>query len=105
MVHAGESLIPRDRTYKQHLGRYQAQAKVMGVSKLHGLRHAYAQQRYRELTKLFDKNGQGLLCPMEGGKKYHELNALEKIMDIKARQILTRSLGHSRSSITRVYLG
>ena len=105
LVHAGESLIPRDRTYKQHLGRYQAQAKVMGVSKLHGLRHAYAQQRYRELTKLFDKNGQGLLCPMEGGKKYHELNALEKIMDIKARQILTRSLGHSRSSITRVYLG
>lgn len=26
----------------------------MGVCKLHGLRHAYAQRRYTELTKEFD---------------------------------------------------
>lgn len=49
-----ESLIPKERTYKQHLGYYQQQAKLMGVCKLHGLRHAYAQRRYAELTKEFD---------------------------------------------------
>ncbi len=52
LVRSGESLIPKDRTYKQHLSHYQAQAKAMGVCKLHGLGHAYAQNRYLEITKL-----------------------------------------------------
>jgi len=85
-VRVGESLIPSDRTYKQHLSHYEEQAKAMGVSKLHGmgvsklhgLRHAYAQERYRELTKFFDPNKQGMACPFEGGKKFKEMNAAEK---------------------------
>lgn len=105
LTQPGESLIPRDRTYKQHLSHYQAQSKLMGASKLHGLRHAYAQRRYKELTLLFDKNKQGLICPLEGGKKYKEMSYLEKNMDRRARQIISRELGHSRIQITSIYLG
>jgi rhodanese-related sulfurtransferase len=67
LIKPGESLIPVDRTYKQHLSHYQTQTKAMGVAKLHGLRHAYAQRRYHELTRALDPGGQGLLCPMAGG--------------------------------------
>jgi integrase len=52
-VKSGESLIPQHRTYKQHLSHYQKQAKAMGMCKLHGLRHGYAQRRYYELTVSF----------------------------------------------------
>lgn len=105
LIKPGESLIPNDRTYKQHLNRYKTETKAMGVCKLHGLRHAYAQQRYKELTQQFDNKGRGLICPIDGGKKYRALNTAEKIMDRKARQIISRELGHSRISITKIYCG
>ncbi|RYB45565.1 integrase domain-containing protein, partial [Legionella pneumophila] len=104
-VKTGESLIPSNRTYKQHLSHYEEQAKIMGVSKLHGLRHAYAQRRYRELTQLFDPKNKGMLCPFEGGKKFQDMNPIEKAMDRKARQMISLELGHSRISITRIYCG
>ena len=77
----------------------------MGVSKLHGLRHAYAQKRYHELTRQFDPLKRGLLCPLMGGKKFVELTQREKYLDRRAREIISRLLGHSRISITRTYLG
>jgi len=46
----GGSLIPAQLDYVQQLNRYQRQLRNVGFSKLHGLRHAYAQQRYLELT-------------------------------------------------------
>ncbi|OJY38303.1 MAG: integrase [Legionella sp. 40-6] len=104
-VKTGESLIPSNKTYKQHLSHYEEQAKIMGVNKLHGLRHAYAQRRYRELTQLFDPKNQGMLCPFEGGKKFKDMNPIEKAMDRKARQMISLELGHSRLSITRIYCG
>lgn len=64
-IPAGLSLIPKDKTYKQHLGHYQKQIKLMGLSKCHGLRHAYAQRRYRELTQQFDTQRRGLACQRE----------------------------------------
>ena len=105
LVQPGESLIPPERTYKQQLSRYQAQTAQMGLSKLHGLRHAYAQQRYRELTKAFDKNNRGLISPIEGGTLYKDMTAYEKSLDRKARQIITRQLGHSRIAIVKIYIG
>ena len=105
LVPPGHSLIPHDRSYKQHLNHYEAQAKLMGVCKLHGLRHAYAQRRYKELTRLLDPNGQGFNCPIDGGNPYKSLSITEKIIDRQARQILSRQLGHSRVSITRIYCG
>ena len=104
LVRPGESLIPVDRTYKQHLSRYQAQTKTMGVVKLHGLRHAYAQRRYHELTRSLDPRGQGLLCPMAGGVRSKVLKGIEKDLDRQARMILTREWGHSRIAITKIYL-
>lgn len=100
-----ESLIPKERTYKQQLGHYQQQAKLMGVCKLHGLRHAYAQRRYTELTKEFDSLKIGLICPIAGGKPTKELNHEEKKIDRRARSIISRELGHSRLNITKTYLG
>lgn len=104
LIKPDESLIPLDRTYKQHLSHYQAQTKAMGVSKLHGLRHAYAQRRYHELTRALDPKGRGLLCPMADGVSSKNLNGFEKTLDRQARMILTRELGHSRIAITRIYL-
>ena len=105
LVSVRESLIPQGRTYKQHLSHYQRQAKAMGVCKLHGLRHAYAQKCYLELTKLLDPNKQGFVCPMAGGKTYPQMNKLEKAIDRQARQSLSFILGHSRSSIVKIYIG
>jgi hypothetical protein len=103
-VPAGQSLIPKERTYKQHLSHYQVQAKAMGVCKLHGLRHAYAQRRYHELTKQLDPHGKGFICPIAGGTPTKLLTNDEKMIDRKAREILSRLLGHSRVAITKIYL-
>ena len=105
LIKPGESLIPVDRTYKQHLSHYQVQTKKMDVSKLHGLRHAYAQRRYRELTRALDPKKQGLICPLAGGASDKDLKDLEKYLDRRARMILTRELGHSRSAIVQIYYG
>jgi hypothetical protein len=45
----GGSLIPAEKTYVQQLRLYEGQCIRAGLSRMHGLRHAYAQQRYREL--------------------------------------------------------
>ena len=105
LVKPGESLIPTQRSYKQHLSHYQKQTAHMGLHKLHGLRHAYAQRRYRELTTAFDKNQHGLVSPIEGGKQYKEMTAYEKYLDNKARKIISLELGHCRRSITKIYCG
>lgn len=104
-IPAGQSLIPKNKTYKQHLGHYQKQIKLMELSKCHGLRHAYAQRRYLELTQQFDSNGRGLVCPIDGGQPSRQLKGMEREWDRRAREIISRELGHSRIAITKVYLG
>jgi len=44
-------MTPPDLKYIQQLRIDEKQAAVAGLSKLHGLRHEYAQHRYAELTK------------------------------------------------------
>ena len=44
------SLIEPNRRYVDQLRIYERQTANAGLSKLHGLRHLYAQERYRELT-------------------------------------------------------
>ncbi|PJD91331.1 MAG: integrase [Legionella sp.] len=104
-VPPGLSLIPKNRTYKQHLSHYQTQTKQMRLSKCHGLRHAYAQRRYHELTQEFDPHKKGWLCPIAGGTTAKSLNASHKAIDRKVREIISRELGHSRRSITKIYCG
>lgn len=99
------SLIPKNRTYKQHLSHYQIQTKQMGLRKCHGLRHAYAQRRYHELTKEFDPHKKGWFCPIANDGASKPINILQKSIDRKVREIISRELGHSRRSITKIYIG
>jgi len=91
------SLIPGDRSYIQQLRVYQRQAMNAGLTKLHGLRHAFAQQRYQELT--------GWRCPVAGGPATQSLNAQQRKLDYQVRLTISRELGHERTEITKVYLG
>lgn len=104
-IPVGHSLIPQDRTYKQHLRHYQSQTELMGINKLHGLRHAYAQRRYFELTKKFDPNSKGWQSPINGGPARNRLNQQERRIDRKVRGQISRELGHSRISILKIYCG
>lgn len=104
-VPTGKSLIPKSRTYKQLLNHYQVQTKQMGLNKCHGLRHAYAQRRYHELTHKFDPHKKGWLSPIVVGIPSKSLKAHQRTIDRKTREIISRELGHSRRSITKIYCG
>ncbi|HUL47181.1 MAG TPA: phage integrase N-terminal domain-containing protein [Steroidobacteraceae bacterium] len=91
------SLIPPERTYIQQRRVYERHAARAGLSKLHGLRHAYAQSRYRELT--------GFDAPAAGGPTSRQLTPEQQALDHQARQTISRELGHEREQITAVYLG
>ncbi len=64
---------------------------------MHGLRHAYAQRRYEELT--------GWKAPAAGGPVTRALSPGQKVIDRHARQTISQELGHEREQITSVYLG
>jgi integrase len=93
----GKSLIPVNLTYVQQLRRYEDHTSKAGLHKMHGLRHAFAQLRYYELT--------GRHAPAAGGKTSRELTKEEKKLDREARLIISMELGHEREQITSVYLG
>lgn len=76
----------------------------MGISKCRGLRHAYAQRRYFELTQQYDPEHKGWRCPKEGGPATKSLSGAERAIEHKAREIISRTLGHSRPSIVRIYI-
>ena len=67
------------------------------MRKLHGLRHAYAQDRYEALT--------GWKAPIAGGPAVSSLSEAQRALDERARGIVSRELGHERREIAAVYLG
>ena len=91
------SLIPAQLRYKDQLNRFRAQCDKAGIHGVHGLRHAYAQRRYAELT--------GRLCPSHGGSTSKQLTPADKLADQQARLKLSDELGHSREQVTSIYLG
>jgi integrase len=91
------SLIPGSRNYVQQLRIYEGQTMRAGLSQLHGLRHAYAQQRYEELT--------GWKAPAAGGPLSKTLTPEQRDQDREVRLIISKELGHEREQITAVYLG
>lgn len=93
----GGSLIPPDRNYVQQLHRYERQLRDVGMHKLHGLRHGYAQHRYFELT--------GWKAPAAGGPAASSLGPEQRALDLKARVQISNELGHNREAISAVYLG
>ena len=74
--------------------RYEGLTKSVGLSKLHGLRHAYAQARYEELT--------GWACPACGGKTRRALTPQQRQQDYAVRVKISRELGHEREEITAI---
>ncbi|MGI9264720.1 MAG: phage integrase N-terminal domain-containing protein [Gammaproteobacteria bacterium] len=93
----GGSLIPPDRNYVQQLHCYERQLRNARMTKLHGLRHAYAQRRYEELT--------GWKAPAAGGSAARSLTTDQRVLDLKARGTISQELGHNREAISAVYLG
>lgn len=91
------SLIPPERSYVRHLKIYERHTVNAGLNKMHGLRHAYAQHRYHELT--------GRPPPAAGGPTSKALTAEEKAQDREVHLVISRELGHEREQITAVYLG
>ena len=91
------SLIPSHRTYVQQLRIYEGHTLRAGLSKMHGLRHAYAQRRYEELT--------GWKSPIAGGPSSKSLTREQRDQDHRARLVISREMGHEREQITSVYLG
>jgi site-specific recombinase XerC len=90
-----QSLIPAGQSYIRHRYCYDKTLQKIGV-RSHGLRHAYAQRRYRELT--------GWECPLAGGPQRNELSDPQRSQDVLARLILSEELGHSRIGVTRNYI-
>lgn len=93
----GGALIPADLNYAQQKNRYDRQTRKAGMKKLHGLRHAYAQRRYWQLT--------GWNCPARGGPASKNLSPEQRAIDEEARLTISHELGHSRAAITAVYIG
>ena len=93
----GGALIPPHLNYVKQLHRYEKQTRDVGLSRLHGLRHDYAQRRYFELT--------GWVCPAAGGLPSKELNPEQRELDYEARVTISSELGHAREAISAVYLG
>ena len=91
------SLIPSNRNFRQQLRIYEGHTLRAGLSKMHGLRHAYAQRRYEELT--------GWKSPAAGGQPRKSLTRIQRDRDRQVRLIISRELGHEREQITAVYLG
>lgn len=91
------SLIPKHMSYKDQLERFKSQCQKAGICNVHGLRHHYAQTRYKQLT--------GRECPALGGLTSKQLNPEQKKSDRAARLTIAAELGHGREQITAQYLG
>ena len=91
------SLIPANRNYVQQMRVYEGNTRRAGLHHMHGLRHAYAQTRYEELT--------GWTCPAAGGPIAKELTPEQREQDREARLTISRELGHEREQVTGAYLG
>jgi integrase len=97
LIDPHHSLIPDKLNYAQQLHFYEQQVRMAGIKHPHGLRHAYAQRRYRELT--------GWECPINGGLTKPNMTAAQRKADLVARLEIAKELGHGRASITAQYIG
>jgi hypothetical protein len=85
------SLIPAQRSYRQQLRVYERHTANAGLSRLRGLRHRYAQERYEALT--------GWKAPAAGGPTAKELSNAQRALDRQARLTISQELGHERTQV------
>ena len=95
--HKSHSLIPADTSYKTYCSRFDKACTRAGINSRHGLRHYYAQRRYKELT--------GWESPVKGGPKATDMSLDQRRLDRAARLQVSLELGHSRRNIVGVYIG
>ncbi|MDE0350245.1 MAG: integrase domain-containing protein [Gammaproteobacteria bacterium] len=91
------ALIPPERNYRQQLKVYESQTREAGLYRMHGLRHAYAQLRYEEIT--------GWKAPAAGGPPQRSLTGPRRRIDKDARRTIAEELGHGRAAVSSVYCG
>ena len=94
---AGGAMIPPGRNYAEQKRVYMEQTKAAGLDHMHGLRHAYALDRYEDLT--------GWKAPAAGGPPQRTLTGQQRRLDTVARLTVAAELGHSRLEISRQYCG
>lgn len=92
-----KSLIPAEYSLKQWMGKYERVISKFGLRNLHGLRHGYAQRRYRDLA--------GWDSVFAGGPSKKQMSPEQQAIDVQARLQVSQELGHNRLEITDVYLG
>ncbi len=91
------ALIPANKNYYQQMRTYERNSLNAGLNKNHGLRHAYAQTRYEEITSW--------QCPAQGGPDRTSLTPTQRSIDHHARQTISHELGHERIAVVAVYCG
>lgn len=91
------SMIPPDKNYKEWLSTYEKATNRADMHGLHGLRHAFAQDRFEVLA--------GFKSPLAGGPSRDQLSPEQKERDFEARMVVSSELGHGREEVTAVYLG
>ena len=91
------SLIPSNRNYVHQMRVYEGNTRRAGFHHMHGLRHAYAQDRYEELA--------AWSCPAAGGPVAKDLTPEQREIDSQVRLTISRELGHERAAVVGAYLG
>ena len=92
----GGAMIPRHRNYAEQRKVYEDQTRKAGLDRNHGLRHAYAIDRYEDIT--------GWKAPAAGGPPRDGLKGARRRMDTAARIQISGELGHGRLDVCRAYL-
>lgn len=95
--YGANSLIPSELSYKTFRNKYDNAMQTCGIGKGHGLRHAYAQSRYEELT--------GWPCRVKDGLKRADMTVEQRNKDTQARMQISRELGHGRIDVVAKYVG
>ncbi len=93
----GGALIAGARNYAAQRKVYEKETGAAGLRRMHGLRHAYAMDRYERLT--------GWKAPNAGGPRQRSMSAAMKRIDESARQKIARELGHERIFVVSQYIG
>ena len=92
----GGALIAGGRNYAAQRKVYERETAAAGLKRMHGLRHAYAMDRYAHLT--------GWKAPNAGGPRQRTLPAAMRRIDESARQRIAWELGHDRVFVVSQYI-
>jgi integrase len=97
--HGEKSMIPKEQSFKAYYRDYNEARYDVGIAG-HGLRHKWAQNRFKELSG-------GIDCPLAGGAEYASLSPSDKIKWDEAASQVNQELGHGkdRQDITSTYIG